>query len=63
MKTLELLKNLKALSNTKAIKGGIDAVVTVNVTSMSITCEYDLTDAQSSDSIKIVKDNSQALVK
>lgn len=31
MKTLELLKNVKTIANTKAVKGGVDLGVTAGV--------------------------------
>lgn len=38
MKTLELLKNVKSVKNTHAIKGGNNITsVTINVTSISVT--------------------------
>jgi hypothetical protein len=35
MKTLELLKNVKTIANTKAVKGGVE-VATINFTSISL---------------------------
>ena len=37
MKTLELLKNVKTITNTNAIKGGVDVAPTVSFTSIVLT--------------------------
>jgi hypothetical protein len=44
MKTLELLKNVKTIANTKAIKGGFDESIQVSFTSIDINSDYTLTE-------------------
>ena len=44
MKTLELLKNVKTIANTKAIKGGQNTDTLVSFTSIDINSDYTLTE-------------------
>ncbi|MEI6311858.1 MAG: hypothetical protein WCP57_06340 [Bacteroidota bacterium] len=42
MKTLDLLKNVKTITNTKAIKGGQDSTILVSFTSIDINSDLTL---------------------
>lgn len=44
MKTLDLLKNVKTITNTKAIKGGFDCEALASVTSIDINSDLTLTE-------------------
>lgn len=44
MKTLDLLKNVKTITNIKAIKGGQDSTILVSFTSIDINSDLTLTE-------------------
>ncbi len=58
MKTLDLLKNVKTITNTKAIKGGVDATTQVSFTSIDINSDLTLTESTKDNTTEInVKGN------
>lgn len=53
MRTLELLKNVKRIANTKDIKGGISAEAGVSVTSIDLNNDYVLSSNQDGKDVQV----------